>query len=90
MLYISGFDPFKYIESALYKAEVKDVFGKITILENKLIGCTITFNNIKYTISFDWVKPASGKNIARLLIGMNFIKHRNVGIIVQEEKSFYM
>ena len=33
MLYISRFDPFKYIKGVLYKAEVKDDFDKITILK---------------------------------------------------------
>ena len=48
----------KYIESATYKAKVKDGFGKITILENKLIDCTIICNNIKYPLFFIWVKQA--------------------------------
>ena len=47
MLYISGFDPFKYIESALYKTKVKDAFNKITTLQNKPINCTLSFNNIR-------------------------------------------
>lgn len=33
--------PSRYIESTLYKAEVKDTFGKITILEKKLIDFTV-------------------------------------------------
>ena len=40
----------KYIESDLYKAEVKDTFDKITILENKLINCTIIFDNMEYSV----------------------------------------
>ena len=53
--------PSEYIESVLYKAEDKDVFDEITILENKLIDCAITFSKIKYPLSFVWVKSALGK-----------------------------
>ena len=80
--------PSKYIESALYKAEVKDAFGKITTLENKVIDCKITYNNIKYLLPFIWVRPALGKKVARFFIGKNFIKHKN-GIIIVYGKNYY-
>ena len=80
--------PSKCIESALYKTEVKDVFGKITTLENKVIDCKITYNNIKYLLPFIWVRPALGKKVARFFIGKNFIKHKN-GIIIVYGKNYY-
>ena len=82
--------PSQYIESGLYKAEVKYAFGKLTILENKLIDYTITFNNIIYMLPYVWVKPASLKKVVKLLIGRNFVKHVNGRIIVQGEKKYYM
>ena len=66
--------PSKCIESALYKTEVKDVFGKITTLENKLIDCIITFNNIKYPLPFDWVKPVSRKKSCKTFDRNEFCK----------------
>ena len=68
---------------SLYQAEVKNVFGNVTILENKLVDCTATFTNLKFQVHSVWVKPTLGNKTTRFLIGINFTKYKNGCIIVQ-------
>lgn len=69
-------------------SRIRNAFGKITILEDKLEECIVRLNNLKCQLPFAYIKPILGNKTARFLIGMNFIKHKNDGIIVQEEIDY--